>query len=88
MTKNDGREFATMTDEERKRFALDHSATAPEEAGDELDLEDPRDPDKMGRHYGSLKEEIADPDARDGTAALLDDEEHERNVEDAERKPS
>lgn len=81
MTKNDGREFATMTDEERKRFALEHGGTAPDDAGDELELDDPRDPDRMGRHYGSLAEEIADPDARDGTAALLDDEEHERRVE-------
>lgn len=88
MTKNDGREFATMTDEERRRFALEHGGTTPEEGGDELDLEDPRDPDRMGRHYGSLKEEIADPDARDGTAALLDDEEHDRHVEDAERESS
>jgi hypothetical protein len=88
MTKNDGREFATMTDEERRRFALERGGTAPEEGGDELDLQDPRDPDKVGRHYGSLKEEFADPDARDGTAALLDDEEHERHVEDAERKSS
>ena len=64
MTKNDGREFATMTDEERKRFALEHGGAAPEDAGEELELGDPRD-----------------PDARDGTAALLDDEEHERRVE-------
>jgi hypothetical protein len=88
MTKNDGREFATMTEEERRRFALEHGGAAPEDAGDELDLEDPRDPDKVGRHYGSLKEEIADPDARDGTAALLDDEEHKRRIEEEERKSS
>jgi len=86
MTKNDGREFATMTDEERRRFALEAGGTAPEEAGDELDLEDPRDPDKMGRHYGSLEDEVADPDARDGTAALLDDEEHARSVADEEAR--
>jgi hypothetical protein len=88
MTKNDGREFATMTDEERKRFALEHGGAAPEDAGEELELGDPRDPDRMGRHYGSLKEEIADPDARDGTAALLDDEEHERRVENAKGRKS
>ncbi len=84
MAKNLGREFATMTDEERRRFALENGGTAAgaegEAAADELDLGDPRDPDKMGRQYASLKDEVADPDARDGSAALLDDEAHERNV--------
>jgi hypothetical protein len=84
MAKNEGREFATMTDEERRRFELERGPAAPDEAGDELDLDDPRDPDKVGRHYGSLKEEIADRDARDGTGALLDDAEHERRVEEEE----
>ena len=30
----------------------------------------------MGRQYPSLKAEVADKDARDGEAALLDDEAH------------
>jgi hypothetical protein len=80
MAKNEGREFATMTDEERRRFELERGSTAPEDAGDELDLEDPRNADKMGRQYGSLEDEIADPDARDGSAALLNDAEHDRNA--------
>ena len=50
MAKNIGREYATMSEDERRRFALE------EEAGDpasetELDFEEPRDEDKMGRHY-------------------------------------
>jgi hypothetical protein len=56
MAKNLGREFATMSEDERRRFALE------EEAGDpasetELDFEEPRDEDKMGRHYPSPNEE-------------------------------
>ena len=86
MAKNESREFATMTDEERRRFELERGSTAPEEAGDELELEDPRNADKMGRQYGSFEEEIADPDARDGSAALLDDAEHDRNVENEEAR--
>jgi hypothetical protein len=43
----------------------------------------------MGPHYGSLKEEIADPEHRDGLAAQLDDEEHERAVrEQSQNRPS
>jgi hypothetical protein len=85
MTKNTGREFATMTDEERRRFALEHGGSLPEQGGEELDLHEPRDPDKMGRHYGRVVEETEHPDAQDGTAALLDHEEHERRVEDNEK---
>jgi hypothetical protein len=76
MVRNLSREFATMTDEERRRFALERGDTA-----DELDLEDPRDPDHMGRQYANPKDEIADPDTRDGEAALLDDRAHEQNID-------
>src|SRR6185437_6472885 len=41
---------------------------------------DPRHPDRMGRHYGSIRAEIADPDHRDGAGALLDDDAHNRKV--------
>ncbi len=90
MAENLGREFATMTDEERRRFALEQDGAAGGEptadnAAEELELGDPRNPDRMGRQYASLKEEVADPDARDGDAALLDDAEHVRRVE-AERQ--
>jgi hypothetical protein len=80
MVRNVSREFATMTDEERRRFAL-------ERGGDtgELDLDDPRDPD-MGRQYANPKDEIADPDARDGRAALLDDRAHDQHIEEQEER--
>jgi hypothetical protein len=85
MVRNLSREFATMTDDERRRFALERGGTSGgpegEAAADELDLEDPR-PDRMGRQYADANAETADPDARDGEAALLDDAEHERRVND------
>jgi hypothetical protein len=89
MAKNLGREFATMTDEERRRFELERAGTesepSVEEAADELALDDPRDEDRMGRPYGSLAEEVADPEHRDGAAAQLDDEAHRRSG-DAQRR--
>ena len=83
--KNLSRKFATLTDEERRRFEqrTDRPAEGDggEAAADELDLGDPRDQDRTGRQYASLDTEMADPDARDGEAALLDDAAHRRAVE-------
>ena len=91
MAKNLGREFATLSDDERRRFELKRSGTAGGEAGedaaDELDLDDPRDADTTGRTFASPGDEVADPDARDGAAALLDDTAHERNVEAQQKGP-
>lgn len=87
--KNLSRKFATMTDEERRRFEQEQGRTAAgdqdEAAADELELDDPRDEDHTGRQYANLDAELADPDARDGEAAILDDAAHRRPVE-AERK--
>ena len=44
MAKNLGREFATMTDEERRRFALEHQQS--DDTPKELDLEEPRGDDQ------------------------------------------
>ena len=81
MARNLSRKFATMSEEERRRFALERGTSGAETGADELELGDPRDEDHMGRQYSSLKAEVADPDARDGEAALLDDEAHRRNEE-------
>jgi hypothetical protein len=86
MAKNLGRDFATMSEEERRRFALEQpeaTAGAPEE----LDLEDPRNEDRMGRHYASPSDEVADPEHRDGLSATLDDKQHDREVAKAGRPP-
>jgi hypothetical protein len=84
MAKNLGRDFATMSEEERRRFALEETGGS-EEAPEELDLEDPRDEDHIGRHYASPPDEIADPEHRDGLSATLNDKQHEREVAKADR---
>jgi len=80
MAKNLGRDFATMSEDERRRFALEQPE-ADEGAPEELDLEDPRDEDRMGRHYSWPPDEVADPEHRDGLSATLDDDkQHDREV--------
>lgn len=79
MVKNLSREFATMTEEERLRFAQQESE-GTDDRPTELDFEEPRDGDHMGTHFGSLKDEVADPEHRDGSAAQLDDEAHDRAI--------
>ena len=76
---NLSRDFATMSDDERRKFALEQPTDAEVT---ELNFADgdPRDPDRMGRDYQNPEEEHADPEHRDGAAAQLDDEEHDRNV--------
>lgn len=81
MAKNLGRKFATMSEDERRRFALEEEEGTREHPA-QLAFDDPRDPDNMGPH-SSLREEVADPDHRDGMSALLDDEQHERAVQKA-----
>ncbi|HKT60705.1 MAG TPA: hypothetical protein VJQ46_11690 [Gemmatimonadales bacterium] len=87
--KNLSRKFATMTDDERRRFEQEQGQTAAgdenEAAADEVELDDPRNEDQTGRRYANLDAEVADPDARDGEAATLDDAAHRRAVE-AQRK--
>jgi hypothetical protein len=68
MVRNLSREFAAMTDEERRRFALERGGNT-----DELDLHDPREP---GPH-ASPGDELADPDARDDRA-------HDQHIETQE----
>ena len=85
MAKNLSREYATMSEEERRQFALEESEGTNDRPS-ELDFEEPRDADRMGPHYASLNEEVADPEHRDGLAATLDDEEHERAVRAQSRK--
>jgi hypothetical protein len=83
MAKNLGRKFATMSDDERRRFALEEEAGSREHPA-ELVFDEPRE--EEGPQYSSLREEIADPEHRDGMSALLDEERHARGVEEASRK--
>jgi hypothetical protein len=86
MAKNLSREFATMSEEERRRFELEPGVVEDEDAADELELGDPRNQDRMGRQYANPADEVADPDARDGEATLLDDDAHRRGEASAPRR--
>ncbi|HEU5050961.1 MAG TPA: hypothetical protein VFU00_11585 [Gemmatimonadales bacterium] len=77
MARNISKDYALMDEDERRRFAQKPPA------GDgprELDLEEPRDPDTQGHSQMDREAEAADPEHRDGMAAQLDDEKHERRV--------
>jgi hypothetical protein len=56
MAKNLGREYAAMTEEERREFELKRAgADRDDESTEELDLDDPR-------RYPRLKDEAAPPE--------------------------
>jgi hypothetical protein len=82
MAKNLGRKFATMSEDERRRFALEEEE-GTRELPAELSFDEPRDENKMGEQFSSIREEVADPEHRDGMGALLDDAQHKRAVEKA-----
>lgn len=82
MGENLSRRFATMSEEERRRYALEQEQAAAarrtDEEDEELEFGEPRDYPELTR--ASLEE-------KDGTAALVDEEEHDRRVrEQAERR--
>jgi hypothetical protein len=85
MAKNLGRKYAAMDEDERRRFALEEDE-GTRELPAELSLDEPRDEDRMGAHFSSIREEVADPEHRDGLSALLDDEQHERAVQQQAKK--
>jgi hypothetical protein len=82
MAKNLSREFATMSEDERRRFALEEEEGTDEHPA-ELAFDEERNEANMGPQYSSLREEVADPEHRDGMSALLDDQQHEQAVRDA-----
>jgi NOL1/NOP2/fmu family ribosome biogenesis protein len=82
MAENMSRKFATMSEEERRRFELEQEQAAAaadpdaEEAKEELDFEEPRDYPEGTK---------ADLEERDGTGALVDEGQHERRVREQAR---
>jgi mRNA degradation ribonuclease J1/J2 len=82
MAKNLGRKFATMSEDERRRFALEEEEGTSDHPA-ELAFDEPRKAENMGPQFSSMREEVADPEHRDGMSALLDDEQHNRAVRDA-----
>lgn len=77
MARNKGKTFATMNEDERNQLS---GSGGEQDEGGALAFDDPRDADRVGRHYATPSDESADPDARDGAAADLDDESHDRAV--------
>ena len=69
MAENLGDKFATMSEDERRRFALEQDQAG--EAAGELDFGDPR-----SDHVRTK----ADLEDRDGHGALVDDRQHEEGV--------
>ncbi|MBA3317859.1 MAG: hypothetical protein H0T50_07170 [Gemmatimonadales bacterium] len=75
MAENLGGKFATMSEDERRRFALQQQGAAGE-SSEELAFDDPRgDP---GRTKANLED-------RDGLGALVDDEQHQKRVREEAR---
>jgi hypothetical protein len=85
MAKNLGRKFATMSEDERRRFAAEEEQGTRDHPT-ELEFDEPRAEENMGAHYSSLREEVADPEHRDGMSALLDDKQHQEAVAKAARR--
>jgi hypothetical protein len=79
MAKNLGRKFATMSEDERRRFALEEEEGSRELPA-ELVFDEPRNEDRMGQQYANPEEETADPEHRDGLSAQLDEQQHQRAV--------
>jgi len=74
-----------MSEDERRRFALqEDEGTADRPA--ELDFDEPRNADDMGPQFSSIREEVADPEHRDGMSAALDDAQHDRAIRDAPKQ--
>ena len=82
MGENLSRKFATMSEEERRRYALEQEEAAAardtDEADQELEFGEPRDFPERTR---------ANLEDKDGTGALVDEAEHDRRVrEQAEQQ--
>jgi hypothetical protein len=65
MTKNLSREFATMSDDERRRFALQEGEGTDDQPA-ELEFENPRNEEHMGQQPQKLSVEDADSTLSEG----------------------
>jgi hypothetical protein len=90
MGENLSNRFATMSEEERRRYALEQeqadTARETDESEQELEFGEPR------HDHSRTRADLGD---KDGTGALVDEEEHARRVQKqaevqdrARRKPS
>ena len=76
MAKNLSREFATMSDDERRRFALEEEEGTNDQPA-ELTMDEPRNEDNMGRHYAGRGEDGDDSEPRNAASARDNDQEQE-----------
>jgi len=77
MARNQSQDYATMDEDERRRFAGEPPAA---ETPAELEFGEPRDEDNRGHSQLDQAEESGDPEHRDGLAAQLDDQTHARKA--------
>jgi hypothetical protein len=78
MARNTSRDFALMTDEERRRFAAEQQTEEPAP----MDFEDPRKTENQGYSQIDQQQEETDEEHRDGPAAQLDEDAHDEAVDD------
>jgi hypothetical protein len=83
MARNQSQDYATMDDDERRKFA---GAPPAEGTAAELDFEDPRDAANQGHSQIDREVEADDVRHRDGMAAQLDESAHEDATRKASRK--
>jgi len=83
MARNQSQDYATMDEDERRRFA---GAPPAEEGVAELDFEDPRDEANQGHSQVDREAEAEDPRHRDGMAAQLDEGAHDSATRKFRRK--
>ncbi len=76
MAENLGSRFATMSEDERRRFALEHGAEA-DASVEEITLGDPR------KDHPTTKANLED---RDGEAALVDEPQHAQRAREEARR--
>ena len=77
MARNISQDYATMDEDERRRFAQRGPAG---EGPAELEFSEPRDEENQGHSQVAQEAEADDPEHRDGLAAQLDDVSHEKRA--------
>ena len=75
MARNQSQDYATMDEDERRKFA---GGPPAEEGASELAFDDPRHAANQGHSQVDRESEVGDVRNRDGLAAQLDEAAHDR----------
>ncbi len=78
MARNSSRDYALMTDDERRRFAAEQQTEEPAP----MEFDEPRKMGSQGHSQIDQEEEAKDEEHRDGAAAQLDEDAHDEAVEE------